>query len=217
MSHSLNELEALTKRAARGAGYAWGHAEEAGKAARWLAGYALPSTELLAAHLNQMQGREHAPWTPHATDVPWRCDGAMLCPLLTGAALSDRAFLLAEDEPIEFADTAFPLLLAPYIAAVARRIDRVIVLSWVNASLSIGGHGLSIAASYGELTVHHASMVTCRASRASGNDCKAPSATRVTIASRDLSVLSQLAARCYAPATESSRLLGAGAGLTDND
>ncbi|NND22495.1 MAG: DUF3726 domain-containing protein, partial [Silicimonas sp.] len=36
MSYSLNEVEATAKKAARGAGYPWGLAEEAAKATRWL-------------------------------------------------------------------------------------------------------------------------------------------------------------------------------------
>ena len=37
MSLSLNEVESLAKKAARGTGYPWGLAEEAAKASRWLA------------------------------------------------------------------------------------------------------------------------------------------------------------------------------------
>ena len=40
---------------------------------------------------------------------------------------------------------------------------------------------------------------------------------RAEVAERDYAILSELAARTYAPATEGSRLRGAGAGLTDND
>lgn len=47
MSHSLNEIAALAKRAARGAGLSWGMAEEAGRAARWLASYDLTGPALL--------------------------------------------------------------------------------------------------------------------------------------------------------------------------
>ena len=36
MHASLNEIESLCKKAARGAGMSWGLAEEAGKAAKWL-------------------------------------------------------------------------------------------------------------------------------------------------------------------------------------
>ena len=38
MTYSLYEIEVTGKRAARGSGFSWGLAEEAGKATRWLSG-----------------------------------------------------------------------------------------------------------------------------------------------------------------------------------
>ena len=55
MIYSLSEIDATCKKAARGSGLSWGYAEEAGKAARWLAAHQLPSTELLAAYLSERQ------------------------------------------------------------------------------------------------------------------------------------------------------------------
>jgi hypothetical protein len=43
------------------------------------------------------------------------------------------------------------------------------------------------------------------------------SVSRFEVASTDAEILDQLASRVYAPATEASRLAGAGAGLNDND
>ena len=40
MNVSMNEVESMAKTAARGAGYSWGLAEEAGKATRWLSPFA---------------------------------------------------------------------------------------------------------------------------------------------------------------------------------
>ena len=51
MIYSLSEIDAQCKKATRGAGFEWGHAEEAGKAARWLAKHELPGAALLAAYL----------------------------------------------------------------------------------------------------------------------------------------------------------------------
>ena len=48
MSYSLNEMEATAKRAARGAGYSWGLAEEASKATRWLCTQGLDGAAELA-------------------------------------------------------------------------------------------------------------------------------------------------------------------------
>ena len=47
MDYSLNEYEALAFKAARGAGLAWGIAEEAGKAVRTLSSLGLESASIL--------------------------------------------------------------------------------------------------------------------------------------------------------------------------
>ena len=47
MTFALNEIEAMAKGAARGAGFDWGIAEETGQSVRWLAARGLPGPELL--------------------------------------------------------------------------------------------------------------------------------------------------------------------------
>ncbi len=51
MSWSLNEIEGLARKAARGSGLSWGLAEEAGKATRWLCAAGLPGADALAGLL----------------------------------------------------------------------------------------------------------------------------------------------------------------------
>jgi len=49
---SLSEIDALARKAARGAGYSWGIAEEVGKSARWLSAYGFKGPEVLSEHLH---------------------------------------------------------------------------------------------------------------------------------------------------------------------
>ena len=44
---SLSEVDAMSRKATRGAGYAWGLAEEAGYAIRWLASYGFDGLAML--------------------------------------------------------------------------------------------------------------------------------------------------------------------------
>ena len=83
---SLNELEALARKAARGAGLPWGLAEDAGWAVRWLEARELPAATLLAHWLDRR---------PRSTPVPqrdkgiWTGGNAPLCPLVTGPMLAE--------------------------------------------------------------------------------------------------------------------------------
>ena len=56
MNLTLAETESYLRKAARACGLDWGIAEEAGKAARWLAAFDLPGPELLLAHLQHLAG-----------------------------------------------------------------------------------------------------------------------------------------------------------------
>ena len=74
MSFSLNETEALCRKAARGAGYGWGLSEEAGKAVRWMVRFGLPGPALLARHLSRIDGKTIAAFAPVAGGGVWtRC------------------------------------------------------------------------------------------------------------------------------------------------
>ncbi len=57
---SLNEIEALARKAARGGGMSWGLAEEAGKAVRWLSDNGFPGPWLLSKLLLQNDGKPYS-------------------------------------------------------------------------------------------------------------------------------------------------------------
>src|SRR5262249_9130674 len=94
---SLNEVETTILKAARGAGMAWGLAEEAAQAARWLAARRLPFEELFVSLF------EAGPWRAeidfaHGVLKPRIADDR-LCPIRAGAFVSDAGTAL----PIKFA------------------------------------------------------------------------------------------------------------------
>lgn len=211
MTVSLNEAEALARKAARGAGYSWGMAEEAGKAVRWLCGRGIDGCAALARLLGAVEGTDLWDWAPRKTDGDWGAHGGTLCPLLTGVALSDAAQVPQDDGGVRMSRVSEAVFLLPFAAAVASRAGTVLTISWNGATAVTDGDRLSLDAPVppgvadvrlrlgGELGEARA-----RTSRA------APGAG-------DLATLTAFAARTYAPATEASRLLGAGAGVTDND
>ncbi len=104
MSYSLSEIEALGKKAARGAGFSWGEAEEAGQALRILAASGLPAAQLFAAYLQTGLGDEAS------------------CPIRLGCALLDGA---APD----ISGCTAPSLLMPFIARLAAETQEAYALS----------------------------------------------------------------------------------------
>lgn len=211
MSWSLNEIGTLTRKAARGAGFSWGMAEEAGRAARWLAGVGLPGPEALADLLDATDGVAHGALCPLDPDADiWQASGGVLCPIAAGTALCDMALIMGDGRSLSA--VAQPLLLVPFVAAASDIAGRAQDLSWPSATFYFG------ADLRGTVTAPSALADRVRITPAVASNlpplaCQLRYDLCPDVAAR----LTLLAARTYAPETEASRLGGAGAGLSDND
>ncbi len=200
MTFSLNELEAMAKRATRGAGYPWGLAEEAAKATRWLAATGLDGAHALAALLRQDFASDLTGHTPNAA---WRSAEA-LCPLATGAALSDGAPLL-RNGPVTLHNAAAPLLILPFAASAARQLNTNVTLTCGATTAITDGCALTLSGPLPDLAdpfdIHLGGTLTT----------VLPHKSRAAPDPDAWQILTQFAHRTYAPATEESRRLGAGA------
>jgi hypothetical protein len=211
---SLGELETTARKAARGAGYPWGLAEEAGRAARALAEIGLDGARLLRALVDAVAPRPQQSLVPARLDSIWAAEEGPLCPIRVGATLCDLARSLPEGG-MAISRVLVPGLFLPFAADAARIRDAPVTLSWRGGIVGIGPEGLPRAsgvlkladAAEADLFLHPGGMAL-------------PAAPRETRARPDQAAwdaILALAHRTYAPATEASRLSGAGAGLSDND
>ena len=190
MTWSLSEAQALAVKAARGAGYPWGLAEEAGFALRWLSAHGLPGPEVLAELFES------------------GCIGATpcgRCPLAQGAAIADLG--ATTDEAVT---VRYPLLMVPFAAGLMRPVT----VQWEGASVSVVEAGVMVQ---GRALLAPEGLCTITSRPAEAGEPAQPLSRIPTTAGGALDILTELAARTYAPATEASRLAGAGAGTTDND
>ncbi|MEO3415691.1 DUF3726 domain-containing protein [Roseovarius sp. CAU 1744] len=216
MSWSLNEVEGLARKAARGAGFSWGLAEEAGIATRWLMAMGLPGATALAGLLTRNDGVTYTSICPVDTDGRWRARGGTLCPLICGAAICDHAARLAEDKRIELGETAFPLLVLPFAAGAAQLTGKQIEITWPGCAATIGPDGKP---GLSETTSVETALTAWASIRVTtgGNAGPRRAASRCEIPAAAAKTLAGFAHRTYAPDTPESRLSGAGAGLSDND
>lgn len=206
MSFSLSEIEALSRKAARGAGYSWGMAEDAGKSVRWLCSWGLPGAEALARYL---QDRDRAPVQPEGpidlSASTWTAAPAPLCPLMTGAAISDCA---SQDARLQLQNVEWPLLLLPQVAWP----DHACTLRWASTTLCWDG---TLHLSGPPLTPQADLVTLSPGANAKGKACR--QTFRVNPMPEARHVLSDFATLTYAPETEMSRRTGAGAELVDRD
>ena len=212
MDFSLGEFEALAKRAARGAGLSWGMAEETGKAARWLAAFGLPATETLAAYLTRYRTESGIV----VQSEVWAAQSSSTCPLAFGAALSDHGAELLKGGPITAQAVGYPLLVLPFVAGICRRENICMSLGVADASVQVNGALMSMHGDIDALRRETPSDVTCQVIPPFAGGYEG-AAKRCHLSSDDLAALTRLAHRTYAPSSEASRILGAGAGVLDED
>lgn len=200
--YTLAEIDALCRKAARGVGCPWGLAEEAGKAARWLAARGLPGPEALAALL---EGPRNCPCSGRG--------GGPECALRFGTRLADRAERIAAGEPMSGV-VAQPLLVLAQLGRAATATASSFIVDWSDVRAHCGPAGLSIAAD-GDL-FPASTTFRCRTGRAELPEIPAEHRSR-PVTAEAWATLERHAARTYAPATEASRQAGAGAGTVDDD
>ncbi len=210
MNVSLNEVEATAKKAARGAGYPWGLAEEAGKATRWLCARNIDGCAALAALLSRIDREGASGGPPDANSEVWISVGATLCPLATGAALSDHADEIT-GRGLRLEEVAVPILLAPFAALVAQQIKQTVRIATESAEVSTDGVEISQRGNLPD----PAKSLSVKIGGTLGE--YNPPCSRGHPEPQAWRQLNEFAHRTYAPATEESRRLGAGAGLSDND
>jgi len=208
MSWSLGEIGALSTKAARGCGMDWGLADEAGYAVKWLQRRQLPGIAALCLYLSWRQTGDITVW-PDLTG-----DTGHYCPIATGASYGDGVFA----DEVEFSRIRMPLLLIPFVALCAGKTPITISFENVVFNLSKDGFAYSsndtamlIAASHCRISTKIDQVPQLR--RISDTDLPRVPET----ASACVTVLNSFAKNTYAPATEASRLRGAGSGLSDND
>ncbi len=215
---SLNQIEQTVRKAVRGAGLPWGLADDAGKAVRWLHTHGINGVTALAGLLERHDYRNGGKLTPVSLSGVWRAPGGVLDPLLTGASLSD-CFDRPGDARIETAAIARPVLAAGFIGNLAEIEDRAFTLTWRDVRLGCRRGGLWLQGSAVETET--ADFLRCQQCGDNGRAFQgrrhAPRAGQATVESADWQRLEQYAHRTYIKASDASRIVGAGAGLHDND
>ena len=132
MQRSLGEAFSLLQKAGRGAGMSWGMADECGRAAKWLLRNGLPLlplAEILEAR-ESLCAPDPDSFPPRGTEsfslggtdsfsLGGMESGKPLCPVSAGAFLCDEAAALPD--AVRLRETAWPILLLPFLADAARR------------------------------------------------------------------------------------------------
>ncbi len=210
---SRNEIETLCLKAARGAGMAWGLAEEAGFAAGWLSAQGIDGAGVLLMHLQNLQ-----PCRISVGDRHWQsASGTELCPITLGAALDDHALLDTGpcSTPLTIAAVRYPLLLVPFLARAACATAQPLRLVWSGGTAVVLANGAvptGVLADLSRIAVSSLSLTPI----SDQPPCPVMSPALGALCATTLAGLNVLALRTTVPASDASRR-GAGASSSDND
>lgn len=211
---SLNEIDALAAKAARGAGFSWGLAEEVAQSARWLAAHGFAWDGLLVRLLDHADAAPVSEPVVEGMTVRPADAGGVLCPVRLGAFWSDIG---APSGPTA-TRVHTPVLVIPALARALAAGSNHRTLSWPGNVVDIAG-GTASALDWSTIASADAAVTL-----ALGPAAAKPIAEPLPVRPRPLPLaadaetrLSAFAARTYVKASLQSRLAGAGAGLSDND
>ena len=215
---SPNEIESAVKRAVRGAGFAWGLAEDMAKAVRWLETRGAPGLTVLADHLEMIEGLDSQAMAVVIEGQRWCPAGGFLSPVLAGPALSDAAAVVAASEAFTLTRVAAPLLLAPFAAAVSEVTRQPVRMAWPNAELECANGTVRCDTSLATLASPAPGDVRITLAQSPGQArVLATSQAGIAVDPALWKRLSVFVGRTYVPASALSRSKGAGAGSIDND
>jgi len=212
---SLAEIDAMGLKAARGAGLSWGLAQEAGRAARWLAAYRLPGPETLAALL-EATAADLPAHEPSRAEGVWQGRSGSLCPVRLGAALSDHAHEFQDSTAIRTGAVLQPLLILPFLCRVARDCAMSLAISGAGFAVTATPEGPA-SADFEGLDRGAIDALTVMIVGTWDGELRRNGPDAHTISVDIWRSLEALAHHTYVPASDQSRLAGAGAGLDDND
>jgi len=234
---AIGEVEALVLKAYRGAGFSWGMAQEAGRAAGWLARRQLPALDLFALLLKQTDAIPHDQLVPDINSDSWPAvwsnSAGLLCPVIAGVLLSDLAAVIVEksaviekESTLTLESVAAPLILLPFVASLGVPV----VIRATDIEVDVHGEVISLAGLPEQLGGKRdvvLELVDSRATSATNRGklteklnsvhSTAASALRGVARPASIEFLENLAYHTYVPATQASRESGAGAGLNDDD
>jgi len=215
---SLNQIEHTVRKAVRGAGLDWGLAEDAGRAVRWLETMDINGIGMLHDLMTQIDHSDVASLAVEPLADGWHSGHAGISPVLAGPSLGDQLYNL--DAGICLHHVATPVLIAGFIGAVLGADEKSVCLRWNGFELEVSSNQLGLAGDAEQLYAQVTDgllVISTNDNETTVFNYRTGKIQARTVGQQLWRALEALAHHTYVPATEASRLAGAGAGLSDND
>ena len=201
---SLSEIDTVSKRSSRAAGYSWGISEEIGKNIRLLEMFSLPGIK----NLNDFYKKKKNLKLEELTLIKEKNETSKskFCPIIAGVSFLDQVGNLKDINEIKFTNIAYPILFLPFVSRASEVIGKRIHLKLDNKEFIMNFNN-SISYNFFKSEIVELSEVI------SINILE----NKDTFSEVEWKELYKLSENTFVEENESLKQSGAGAGLTDND
>ena len=127
---SLSEIETISKRASRAAGYSWGICEEVGKNIRLLEMFGLPGIKNLNDYFDKKKEQKFE--NLRLINVENKSTKLQFCPIISGTSFLDQVKSLDSLNEIKFEGIAYPILFLPFVSRASEVIGKRLFLKLDN-------------------------------------------------------------------------------------
>ncbi|MDB3885793.1 DUF3726 domain-containing protein [Candidatus Pelagibacter sp.] len=201
---SLSEIETVSKRSSRAAGYSWGVAEEVAKNIRLLEIFSLPGIKNLNSFFKKKKEirLEHISLINKDNEA----NKNEYCPIIAGVNCLDQIRTLENLNEITFKKVSYPLLFLPFISRASQVIGKRIFLKIDEKEFLLNFNN--------NIYSNHAKNEIIESAE---NIYLKILENRDSFEEKEWNELYKLSEETFVEENESLKQSGAGAGLTDND
>ena len=201
---SLSEIDTVSKRSSRAAGYSWGIAEEVGKNVRLLEFFSLPGIKNLNAFLNNKKNIKLENLSLITEDN--NTNNSQYCPVITGVNFLDQIKTLENLSEINFKNIAYPILFLPFVSRASEIVGKRILLKVDEKEFLMNFNNCIYSNFSKQEIVKTSETVSIKILK-----------NEDSFTENEWRELYKLSEETFVDENESLKQSGAGAGLTDND
>ena len=200
---SLSEIDTTAKRASKAIGFSWGISEEIGKNVRLLEMFGLPGVKNLNQYYKIYKDQK---FQNISLISKTNLSKISYCPIITGVNFLDQVTTLEELIEVEFQNLGFPILFIPFLSRASEIIGKRIFLK-IDDKEFLLNLNQSIYSNY----LKNEILENCNSISINFIE------NNNSFNENEWKELYKLSEDTFVEETESLKIGGAGAGLTDND
>ena len=201
---SLSEIETVSKRSSKAAGFSWGIAEEVGKNIRILELFGLGGIKNLNYYFRVRNKRNFEKL--HLVSNENKTTKLEFCPIIAGLNFLDQVRSLEILNEIKFEKIAYPLLFLPFVSRASEVIGKKIQLKIDNRVFLLNYNNSIYSNSLNEGIVEVGNNILIKFQE-----------NKDSFEENEWRELYKLSENTFVEESDSLKQEGAGAGLTDND